>query len=202
MSLALVATLIASAAGLVEPARVCSSIAAGRASHAARPALRCGRPGFSPPVTSGGRPRSLRSGAIQMGEKEGSSETLQAVGVLSGITAFCVIFFNALTSAGVDDIIAGNLLLVALAGAGAPRRQCPALGLTRARQRWIVPRNRLAPFLNPPWHRRCPLLLRRRGHSEGPRGRSGAAGGQRGGRADGGSPTAAGRQRRRLFPGV
>jgi len=54
-----------------------------------------------------------------MGEKEGSSETLQAVGVLSGITAFCVIFFNALTSAGVDDIIAGNLLLVALAGAGA-----------------------------------------------------------------------------------
>eukprot|EP00967_Tisochrysis_lutea_P094400 scaffold137219_cov31-Tisochrysis_lutea.AAC.3 len=59
-----------------------------------------------------------RSCTPRMEEDEGPSETLQALGVLSGISAFCVIFFNTLTSAGVDDIVAGNLLLVALAAAG------------------------------------------------------------------------------------
>jgi hypothetical protein len=85
-----------------------------------------------------------------MEEKEGPSETLQAVGVLSGITAFCVIFFNALTGAGVDDIIAGNLLLVALAGAGAQRRHGHALCLAHARQRRNMSRKRRMPRLAPP----------------------------------------------------
>jgi hypothetical protein len=129
MIMAMVAALVATATGLAQPARVGVWFAAGRTPHATKPAHLCGRPGFSPPMSSGGRLRSLRSAAtaIRMDEAEGPSETLQAVGVLSGITAFCFIFFNALTSAGVDDIIAGNLLLVALAGAGAPRRPCPHL---------------------------------------------------------------------------
>lgn len=93
------------------------------------PALRASPPLSSLPAQSAGlspAPPAVVAeaarrggGVVRMEETEGPSETLQALGVAGGLTAFCFAFFYALTSAGVDDVVAGNLLLVALAAAGA-----------------------------------------------------------------------------------
>ncbi len=97
-----------------------------RSAFSAWPALAAGGHAVARPVSLAPTRRAAAAAAIRMAEGgEERNETLLGLGVISGITAFCFIFFSGMTSQGVDDVIAGNLLLVALAGAGAATHTPP-----------------------------------------------------------------------------
>ena len=116
---AIFAAFVAALAPLAPPIRAGGLVASGglAAWRPPLPAYAARAATFTPGVLSSSR----RCSVVRMEEAEeeqGTSEGLQALGVLTGITVFCLAFFNVLTSNGVDDVVAGNLLLVTLAAAG------------------------------------------------------------------------------------